>query len=80
MKSSARKFKLKDMRSNRDIVIDATGRVGWWPFAYPISFHVGINCDAIVAAGNRLNVLRHGEVIAFADLTPAPEAGQGRPA
>lgn len=46
---------------------EVEGRIGTWPFARPLSYHIGINCDAIeVERGGAGDVVvyRRGKPIA----------------
>jgi hypothetical protein len=82
MDACTRKFTLEETRSSEGSIIDAKGRIGFWPFRRAISYHVGVNCDAISIRDGRLNVLRRGRTIAFVELigTPRPLARQWRAA
>jgi len=65
-------FSLERTRSRDGAIVDASGRSGYWPFRRVISFHVGVNCDAISVSDGRLRVQRRGRTIAFAALIGAP--------
>ena len=68
MEDAARRFTLKGMLSKHGTIIDAYGSTGFWPFREPISYHVGINCDAISADNGELRVQRYGQTVALARL------------
>ena len=45
-------------------VHEVEGRIGRWPFARPMSYHIGINCDAIELDAGCVVVYRRGKPIA----------------
>jgi len=45
-------------------VHEVEGRIGRWPFARPMSYHIGINCDAIEVDAGCVVVYRRGKPIA----------------
>ena len=59
------KFRITGRRFGIAGISDVEGRVGLWPFRRPVSFHVGVNCDAITAADDGVRVFRRGALIAF---------------
>ncbi|MGH8765736.1 MAG: hypothetical protein ACRET8_08460, partial [Burkholderiales bacterium] len=65
---TARKFTLNGVLSKQGTIVDAYGLTGFWPFREPISYHVGINCDAISASNGELHVQRYGQVVARARM------------
>jgi hypothetical protein len=66
-----RKFTLQKTRSKLGAITDAVGRTGNWPFRRTISYHIGVNCDAISISDDRLRVLRRGHTVAVAELPRA---------
>jgi hypothetical protein len=68
-----RKFTLQETRSKLGAIVDVIGRTGHWPFRRTISYHVGINCDAIAIRDVHLHVQRCGRTIATAVLPGAPK-------
>lgn len=60
-------FTLTGVGASDQGVHEVEGRIGSWPFARPLSYHIGINCDAIdvdrVGAGDVV-VYRRGKPIA----------------
>jgi len=72
MDSRIRKFTLEETRSSEGVIVDAKGSTGWWPFRRPISYNVGINCDAIYVQDDLLHVRRGCRSIASAGLLGAP--------
>ena len=73
MTGFTRTFNLDRMRSAQGVIEDASGWTGRWPFRRAVSFHVGVNCDAISLNDGRLHVRRRGRVIAVAGF---PGAGR----
>jgi hypothetical protein len=63
------KFRITGCRFGVAGISDVEGRVGVWPFRRPVSFHVGVNCDAITAADDGVRVFRRGTLIAFSPYT-----------
>jgi len=59
------KLKITTCRFGVAGISDVEGRVGLWPFRRPVSFHVGVNCDAVVGRGDGVRVLRRGALTAF---------------
>jgi len=74
MDSKIRKFTLEETRSSEGVIVDAKGRYGWWPFRRAVSYHVGVNCDAIYVRFDLLYVRRGCRSIATAELLGAPSA------
>jgi hypothetical protein len=72
MEDVIRKFTLEKTRFKSGGIVDAIGRTGLWPFRRTISYHVGINCDAISVIDGRLHALRRGRSIAIAELIGTP--------
>ena len=72
MDQVTRTFSLEKTRSKNGIIVDAVGKTGTWPFRRTISYHVGVNCDAIAIVDGRLLVQRRGRGIAVAELIGAP--------
>jgi len=72
MDSSIRKFTLEETCSSEGVIVDAKGRYGWWPFRRAVSYHVGVNCDAIYVRLDLLHVRRGCRSIATAELLGAP--------
>jgi len=72
MDSTTRKFTLEETRSKQGLIVDAIGRTGYWPFRRIISYHVGINCDAINVQNGHLHVQRRGRTVAYAELLGVP--------
>jgi hypothetical protein len=70
MMSSHLKFTITTCRFGVAGISDVEGRVGLWPFRRPVSFHVGVNCDAITAADDGVRVLRRGALIACSRYAP----------
>jgi hypothetical protein len=68
MEGTARKFTLNGVQSKHGAIVDAHGSIGFWPFREPISYHVGINCDAISTGNGELRVQRYGQVVAWARM------------
>ena len=64
------KFRIITCRFGVAGISDVEGRVGLWPFRRPVSFHVGVNCDAITAADDGVRMFRRGALIAFARYAP----------
>jgi len=62
---SLTKFSITSCRFAGAGISDVEGRVGLWPFRHPVSYHVGINCDAIRSADDGVRVFRRGTLIAF---------------
>jgi len=67
MAEYTRNFTVSRTHSADGVIVDATGWTGRWPFRRPVSYHVGVNCDAITASGDRLYVTRRGWTIAVAE-------------
>lgn len=65
-----RKFILEKTSSRGGKIDDVVGNLGNWPFRRTISYHIGVNCDAIEAKDGFLRVLRRGRTIAIAELPP----------
>jgi len=63
-----RKFLLEKMRSTVGAITDVSGNLGNWPFRRTISYHVGVNCDAISVRDGHLYVQRRGRTIAVAEM------------
>ncbi len=72
MDACTRRFTLEETRSSEGSIIDAKGRTGCWPFRRAISYHVGVNCDAISVRDGLLHVQRRGRTIATAELLGVP--------
>jgi len=72
MDSKIRKFTLEETRTSEGVIVDAKGSYGWWPLRRPISYHVGVNCDAIYVRYDLLHVRRGCRSIATAELLGAP--------
>jgi hypothetical protein len=64
------KLKITTYRFGVAGISDVEGRVGLWPFRRPVSFHVGVNCDAITAADDGVRVFRRGALIALSRYAP----------
>jgi hypothetical protein len=73
MDGITRKFTLRETRSRLGAIVDAIGSTGQWPFRRTISYHVGVNCDAISIRDVHLYVQRCGRTIAVAVLPGAPK-------
>jgi hypothetical protein len=71
-----RKFVLARTRSTLGAIIDVTGSTGCWPFRRCISYHVGVNCDAISVRDGLLHVQRRGRIVAIAESRGAPSLMQ----
>jgi len=71
MDNFTRKFILEKIRSTKDAITDVCGNLGNWPFRRTISYHIGVNCDAISIHDGHLYVKRCGRTIAIANL-PRP--------
>jgi hypothetical protein len=63
-----RNFTLARTRTQHGAITDASGWTGFWPFRSWISYHIGVNCDAIAQVDGRLLVYRRGRVIASAQI------------
>lgn len=72
MDSKIRIFTLEETRSSEGVIVDAKGSYGWWPFRRAVSYHVGVNCDAIYVRHDLLYVRRGCRSIATAELLGAP--------
>ena len=72
MDGTTRRFTLEETRSRLGAIVDAIGSTGYWPFRRTISYHIGINCDAITVQDDNLHVQRRGRTIAVAGLLGAP--------
>jgi hypothetical protein len=72
MDSRTRKFILEETRSSEGAIVDARGRIGYWPLRRAISYHVGVNCDSICVRDDLLHVQRRGRTIATAELLGVP--------
>jgi hypothetical protein len=70
MNDLTRKFILEKMRSTLGAVTDVSGNLGNWPFRRVISYHVGVNCDAISVRDGHVYVQRRGRTIAVAQMPP----------
>ena len=70
MDDLTRKFTLEKMRARQGAIVDVIGNLGNWPFRRTISYHVGVNCDAIENRDGHLRVQRRGRVIAIAEMPP----------
>jgi hypothetical protein len=68
MNDLTRKFILETTRSTLGAITDVTGNLGNWPFRRVISYHIGVNCDAISVRDGHLYVHRRGRTIAIAEL------------
>jgi len=68
MNDLTRKFILEKSRSAQGAVTDVSGNLGNWPFRRVISYHVGVNCDAISTRDGYLYVHRCGRTIAIAEV------------
>jgi len=68
MTDLTRKFILENMRSTLGAITDVSGNLGNWPFRRVISYHVGVNCDAISVRDGHLYVQRRGRTIAVAAM------------
>lgn len=71
MSTITRTFRIGRARRERGVLLDVAGWTGHWPFRRWISYHVGVNCDAIDAEGGRVYVRRRGWTVAVADY-PRP--------
>ncbi|MCC6212024.1 MAG: hypothetical protein IT513_13375 [Burkholderiales bacterium] len=72
MTGFTRSFTLVRTRTAQGAIADASGWTGCWPFRKRVSYHVGVNCDAISLSDGRLYVYRRGWTIAVAELRAAP--------
>ena len=72
MEHLTRVFFLEKIRSKLGAIVDVVGNLGNWPFRRTISYHVGVNCDAIETRNGYLYVLRRGRTIAIAEMPPRP--------
>jgi len=70
MEHLTRVFFLEKIRSKLGAIVDVVGNLGNWPFRRTISYHVGVNCDAIEASDGYLRVQRRGRTIAIAEMPP----------
>ena len=70
MEDLTRKFALEKMRSRQGAIVDVIGNQGNWPFRRTISYHVGVNCDAIENRDGFVRVHRRGRTIAIAEMPP----------
>jgi hypothetical protein len=69
--SSVVKFRITCARIGIAGISDVEDHTGFWPFSCPISFYVGITCDAITADDDAVLEYRGGTHIAFSRYTPA---------
>ena len=65
-----RVFFPEKIRSKLGAIVDVVGNLGNWPFRRTISYHVGVNCDAIEIRDGYLCVLRRGRTIAIGEMPP----------
>lgn len=77
MNEFTRSFVASRTKSSGGAITDVEGRTRAWPFSRPLSYHVGINCDAIVATDGQLLVYRSGRVIAAAPVPAEPKSSLG---
>ena len=66
MSEFTRNFTVVRTRCVLGAIVDVAGWTGHWPFRRAVSYHVGVNCDAIAAADGRIYVYRRGWTIAVA--------------
>lgn len=57
------KFRITACRFGIAGISEVSGRVGIWPFSRPVSYHAGINCDAIDAGDDGVRVYRRGALL-----------------
>jgi hypothetical protein len=68
MNGRTKTFAITHLRCEKDLIVEAKGRNGFWPLRRPVRFRVGANCDSITAKDGRLLVHRNGALIGEADL------------
>lgn len=59
------KFRITGCKFDIAGISEVSGQVGFRPFKRPVSYHVGVNCDAIAAGDDGVRVYRRGALRAF---------------
>jgi hypothetical protein len=77
--SDSVKFRITGCRFGIAGISEVSGRVGFWPFSRPVSYHLGINCDAIEAGDEGVRIYRRGTLRAFSRYNPTLFTKLGAP-
>ena len=74
------KFRITGCRFGIAGISEVSGQVGLWPFSRPVSYHVGVNCDAIEAGDDGVRIYRRGALRAFSrSLVTRPRRNRANP-
>lgn len=68
MRGRSKIFTLTHLRCENEVIVEAKGRIGFWPMRRPVRYRLGANCDSITVSESRLIVFRAGNLVAETDL------------